>query len=586
MRKKYIYIILLSFLVYSCNLEESPKDSPNAQQVFSSQSGLEKYTNSFYSLLPSASDITHADELSDYASGKTIPDLLQPGQLTPRTVSRWGWGNLRNINYFLQQNHRSNISKKVRDNYNGIARFYRAWFYFRKVKRYGKVPWISKPLELNSKELTAPRDPRTLVMDSVLADINYAIANITVQHEQSRTKITKDVALALKSRIALFEGTYRFYHHELGLESTADKWLKECVKASKKLMGTGTYSVYDGDGVAHSYKAVFTSETPIATSVLLANVYSTSLGHTHDANWWYTSGTYGDGLSFIRPFINTYLMRDGTPFTDKKNYKTMTYLQDVKNRDTRLLQTIRGPQYKMLNASGNKVLTPPNFSYTVSGYQPIKWCIPDKHYNKGNYNINAIPIFRYAEVLLNYAEAKAILGTITNQDWNETIGELRRRGGITDGTTTLPTKVDSYLQKTFYPNISNPVILEIRRARGIELTLEGFRFDDLRRWDVGNLMAKFQWKGMYVPKANTYMDITGDGKPDVYFYTKNPPENRKSGVQYVNVSTNDFVLSNGDSGYVVALPNTPRKWEDKKYLYPINIKDLQKNQNLKQNPGW
>ncbi len=582
---KYILLPLLAFYITGCNLDEVPKDAPNAQEVFGSEQGLEKYANSFYSILPGASDITHAGDLADYTSQKNVPELLREGQLNPQTVDRWDWDELRQINYFLQENKNTVIPEEVRMNYNGIARFYRALFYFNKVKRYGKVPWINKPLPLNSEQLKAPRDSRELVMDSVLADIDFAITNISTQREPSRTEITKDVALALKSRICLFEGTYREYHQELGLGDTYKKWLKECIKASEALMGEGEYNVYEGDGADHSYKDLFTSEQPIASSVLLAEVFSTSLGVTHDANWWYTSGSYGVGLSFIRPFINTFLMRDGTPFTDKSGYKTMTFTEEVKDRDTRLEQSIRMPDYKMKDASGNETLTPPNFSYTFSGYQPIKWCIPDKHYNDRDYNINAIPIFRYGEVLLNDAEAKAELGTITDADWNKTIGALRRRAGITNGTTTLPTKVDSYLQKTYYPSISNPVILEIRRCRGIELALEGFRFDDIRRWKLGKLM-EMKWTGMYVPRANTLMDITGDGKPDVYFYTGDLPADRESGVQYVNIGGSDWKLTDGDSGYLIRLPDATRIWQDKDYLYPLNQKDLQDNPNLKQNPGW
>ncbi len=585
MKRLSIIFFALVFFLAGCDLEEISKDAPNAQQVFNSEDGLEKYINSFYDMVPSASDITHADQLSDYTSGQDVEDLMRPGVLNSRTVDRWNWEDLRNINYFLQENTQSVISQDIRANYNGIARFYRAWFYFKKVKRYGRVPWISKPLAIDSKELMSPRDDRAVVMDSVLADIDYAIQNISTDRESSRTMITKDVSLALKSRICLFEGTYRKYHSELNLGGSSNKWLKEGVKASEKIIEDGVYNVYKGAGVAHSYKEIFTSDRPISSSVILADVFSTELGVQHDANWWYNSGTYGDHLGFIRPFINTFLMRDGTPFTDKKGYKTMTYTEEVKNRDTRLSQTIRMPDYTMKNSSGEEVNTPPNFSVTFSGYQPIKWCIPDEHYDDRNYNINSVPVFRYAEVLLNYAEAKAELGTITDADWDMTVGELRRRGGITNGTTSLPVKVDPYLQKTYFPNISNPIILEIRRCRGIELSLEGFRFDDIRRWKLGKLM-EMEWRGIYIPSANKLMDITGDGKPDVYFYTGQEPDNKKSGVQYVNVGTNDWNLTDGNSGYLIRLPNIERVWKDKKYLYPLNIKDLQKNTNLDQNPGW
>ena len=96
---------------------------------------------------------------------------------------------------------------------------------------------------------------------------------------------------------------------------------------------------------------------------------------------------------------------------------------------------------------------------------------------------------RYAEILLNYAEAKAELGTLTDEDWAKTIGALRARAGITGGTdetgtlTTKPVKAEPYI-KAYYPGVTDPAILEVRRERGIELCLEGFRFDDLKRWNM------------------------------------------------------------------------------------------------------
>lgn len=585
MIKRCIYIMLLSSLAFSCDLAESPRSLPSPKKVFSSKIGLEKYVRSFYNILPTPGDITRAGKLSDYAARNVTVSPLLNGTLNPRTVKRWSWNKLRNINYFLQHNNSSSVPEKVRDNYNGIARFFRAWFYFKKVKRYGKVPWISKPLKINSGNLKPSRDPRTLVMDSVLADINYAIANISEIKEPSRTKITRDVALALKSRICLFEGTYRYYHHELGLEATAVKWLKATVKASKRIMESGVYHVYRGAGIHQSYRKLFISKKPIASSVILALAFSNKLNVQHNANFWYTSAQYGVGLSFIQQFINTFLMRNGEPFTDQKGYKTMTFRQEVKDRDTRLEQMIRMPTHTRIGKEGKEVPAPPDFSYTHTGYQPIKWTIPNAALDARTDNDNAISIFRYGEILLNYAEAKAILGTITNQDWNKTVGALRRRAGITGGTTMLPTKVDPYLQKSYFPNISNPVILEIRRCRGIELALEGLRFEDLKRWDVGELM-EMKWKGIYVHSVNSYMDIGGNSKPDVYFYKDKKPEKLVEGVHYVRVGTANITLTNGTSGHLVVLPNVKRKWSQKKYYYPINIKDLQKNPNLKQNPGW
>ena len=107
------------------------------------------------------------------------------------------------------------------------------------------------------------------------------------------------------------------------------------------------------------------------------------------------------------------------------------------------------------------------------------------YYDTRDLNINSISEFRYGEVLLNYAEAMAELGTLTDADWAKTIGVLRTRGGITGGINTKPTVADPYLVANYFPGITDPTILEVRRERGIELCLEGFRFADLLRWKRG-----------------------------------------------------------------------------------------------------
>lgn len=153
----------------------------------------------------------------------------------------------------------------------------------------------------------------------------------------------------------------------------------------------------------------------------------------------------------------------------------MVFPEEVSGRDKRLQQTIRTPNYTRVN-TGTVVPAPPAFSYSYTGYQPIKWSLDDVAIDGGNNNTNAVSVFRYAEILLNYAEAKAELGSFTSEDWAITIGALRGRAGITGGLTALPTTIDPYLQNTYFPEISDPVLMEIRRERGIELAIEGFRF--------------------------------------------------------------------------------------------------------------
>ena len=596
MKFKYIQIkhLWYGYLLVSClmacnKLDQRPKSSVGKDAVFQSEKGLELYTNSFYSILPTAAEILRGDNMTDYIVRKDVPDFIRPGAFGPRQSTGWTWTDLRNVNYFIENNVNQTIPEEVRNHYNGLARFFRAWFYFEKVKRFGDVPWIGRPLAVDDPGLYRGRDSRTLVMDSVLNDLDYAIDHIQAREDGTRSRITHYVAAAFKSRVCLFEGTFRKYHTELDLKGSADFWLEEAAKAAQIVMEEGNYSLFQGTGESKPYRTLFVSPNPITSEVLLSSQFDEGLAITHDANWYYTSSTYGDRANFSRSFMNTYLQIDGTPFTSLSGYATLPFAEEVIDRDERLSQTIRAPGYYRVNG-GSLVAAPPVFSYTYTGYQPIKWVLDDVSYDSGAHNNNVIPIIRYAEVLLNYAEAKAELGSLSDADWNETIGALRRRAGITGNTTSLPTVMDPYLQTTYFPDISDPVLLEVRRERGIELVLEGFRFYDLVRWKRGKLL-EMPWNGMYVPALNEPLDLNADGEMDVVFY-KTMPNNKIPGVTYVNVgetlngNPNPMVLAQGDHGEIIWLNTIPRTWQDKFYLYPIPEDDRLINPELGQNPGW
>ena len=599
--KTIIFLMTLTgLLLVSCDLTEAPRDTASGDAVFGSEQGLELYTNSFYDWLPSANDIIRVDYVSDYGARRDVPPLLRNG-VSPTTSDdtsqsgwdrvalggdvHWGWNTLRDINFFILNNVGEEVAPNIRQHFNGIARFFRAYFYFEKVKRYGDVPWIDRPLDIEDEELFAGRDDRAFVMERILEDINFAIENIETESDGSRTLITKDVALALKSRIALFEGTFRKYHSDglaAGLGNTADQWLQEAVNASEQIMQRGNFSIYTGSG-DWSYQELFLSDSPNSDEDILINQMDGSIGVRHTANWILNSATTGVRFTFVRPFIHTYLNIDGTPFTNQEGFETMLFTEEIENRDNRLYQTIRTPYYTSPR-DGDERLQQPDWSYSYTGYQPTKWSEPDKALGEGTVNTNSVPIIRYAEVLLNYAEAKAELRTINDNDWTNTIGALRARAGISGGLNSLPTVIDPYLQENYFPGISDPILLEIRRERGIELAMEGHRFYDLVRWKRGDLMANV-WTGLYVPEANEYYDTSGDGNPDVYFYTVNPGDDRQDGVFYLNVAA-DHQLTNGESGELMWRANVNKNWQDHYYFYPIPESDLLTNPNLGQNPGW
>ena len=589
--EKLTILFFLALLSMGCESmitgghNQQPYDKIAPKTAFNDEDGLKLYINSLYNNLPGGNGIAHNDQISDYLARKTVPTYLKPGAYGPKEAGGWSWGGLRNINYFLNnapEQARGEVRDEVLNHYIGVARFFRALYYFKKVKRYGDVPWYNTALDpADSTELYKSQDPRTLVMDSVRADLNYAINNLNDTKNSTASRITKWVALAYKSRICLFEGTYRKYHEELNLKGTAAQWLKEAVTSAEEVMNSGEYSLHESSSNPElSYRELFIDQgghSPADETILAYNA-SREQNILHDANWYYTSPTYGSRLNFTKPFINTYLTIDGTPFTDISGYKKMPFMEEVKDRDLRLQQTIRMKGYKRTDGT-----TPaPNFSYSMTGYQPIKFTLASKQYDNEIVNDNSIPLIRFAEVLLNFAEAKAELGTFNQNDWNKSIKLLRERAGIIN--TSVPAKMDEYMRETYFPNITDPVLLEIRRERGIELALEGFRFDDLRRWKRGELL-EMPYKGMYVPKTNTLYDLNSDGKSDVSFVNE-IPDSKESGVVYVELKEGDYELTDGDKGNILWRDNLDKEWEDYKYIYPIPFDAISLNPNLKQNKGW
>lgn len=581
----YTLAVILMATASSCDLTEVPVDTATNEAVFGSEAGLDLYMNSFYNQLPDPDvGVFQIDDNSDLVARNGVDDYLAVNALSPITSNGWSWSALRNINYFIENAEKSPVTTK--NHYIGTARFFRALFYFDKVKRFGDVPWIDRTIAVDDKaNLYGKRMNRYEVMDKVLEDLNFAIENITLTSDASVTRITKNVARAYKTRIALFEASWRKYHTEDNKQSTANAWYEEVVKEANAITG---YTLHTSTP-DRAYRELFIAKTAFADESILSIALSSNLQVYSSANRRFISPTYGNRPSLTRRFVNTYLNLDGTPFTSKAGYETTPFVEEVKNRDLRLKQTIRTGDYTRTE-NGTPIIAPPNFSQTFTGYQPIKWCYDERFpFDDESRNDNAHIVMRWAEVLLNKAEALTELDKMTATEWTNTIGALRKRAGITGTTlTTLPTVADPYMMAFFANKFTNPILLEVLRERGTEMVFEGLRPDDLRRWKLGTLFQTSTLNGMYVPALGEY-DLNGDGKNDVYFYQGTRPTSSTAGIAFVDVSTSSAVgriqLSKGTSGEVLWNPGA-REWADKKYLYPIPQADLERNSELGQNPGW
>ena len=610
MKKKYIILgalFALSTGFTACDMDEEPQSSASVDMVFSSEKGLQTYAYSFYNVLPSRTSADHRVTTLDYGVKNSLSGM-EVGAYTVNTATTWDWTALRNINFFLENNTSSALSESIRNNYNGIARLFRARFYFNKLVQYGEVPWIDKVFnDSEDPDLYNPRNTRDVIIGHILDDLDYAYQNITEEDvTYNSTIVNKWTAAGFKSHVCLFEAAWRKYHanDELDVartgcsQYTANDLYQLAVNAAREVIDKGPYKLYTAgayEGGRGAYRELFIADAAVTTEVMMAVETDKVMG-LGEQNWWYNSSTYGPHLCMSRKFAKTYLNSDGTPYNEKNadgSYKT--FVQESQGRDLRFNQTVRAADYTRKNASGSYEPTAANFTgHTLTGYQLTKFVMDDVSYDDAATNDNDIPIMRYAEILLNYAEAKAELGQLTDADWALTVGALRARAGITGGTaqtgtlSTKPTSAEPYIA-AYYPTVSDPVLLELRREREIELSLEGFRLQDLKRWNACDLWVNDPWEGIFIPALNTPLDMNGDGTYDAYFYDTDAigDESYASIGVYVGTGKNNVLNVNPvQGGYLMKYNYAGRQWPQRQYLYPIPEVVIQLNPNLSQNPGW
>jgi len=582
-------VILLLTGFASCEqLDLIPKDKMSDQDYFKNATELELFSNPFYNDLLDKSPF---DEQSDVIVNAILDEILIGGQrrTVPASGGGWNWGTLRRINTLLENVDRSEDKEAV-VKYTAVARFFRAYFYFDKVQRFGDVPWYDKQQNSTDEDLYKPRDSRELIMSKMIEDIDYAIANLP--SGKSVYRVNRWSALALKSRFTLFEGTYRKYHN-LEIEGKDYKYyLDLAAKSALEIIEKGPYKIHSTGNPDKDYLMLFATPDANTDEYILAIKFDYALGIRNNASA-YTLLTSQGRPGLTRKFVNSYLMKDGSRFTDQNGWEVMSFNEETSDRDPRLKQSMRTPGYTRINKT---TMLAPELEVATTGYQPVKF-VQDPASNSGNNDRTGssdvdMPVFRYAEVLLNYAEAKAELGTLNQNDIDISIKELRDRVGMPNlNMADVNANPDEYLSSATYgyPNVSGNnkgVILEIRRERTIELLQEGLRFADLCRWKSGKSIDQ-PITGAYFEGPGEY-DLSGDGNVDLILYTseeEKPAE--REGVSLYELGK-DLILTEGTKGYLNYHHNAERNGfnEERDYLYPIPIDERTLNPNLTQNYGW
>jgi hypothetical protein len=576
MKSRIILFSLLTLVLWGCNkaddfLNKPPLDQLTDDTYWTSEGNVRTFAWGFYpTYFPgyaSGFDLSWGG----YFSGESLNDDFAPTTATqftktiPATGGGWTFTNIRRVNLYIQRIKTVPMSAEAIGNWVGVARFFRALEFSSKVRTFGDFPWYGQVItnENDTTLLYKPRDSRELVMDSVLEDFKFAATNVRDIDAATGPQgliVNKATVLAFMSRVLLFEGSWQKY--QKNNTTKANEYFTQAAWAANELI-----TKYPAYTVAPDYRKLFNSlDLTGNPEIIMFRRYENGTGLlTHSLNS-YVNKEPQTGVS--RNFVESYLSNDGLPIDLSPKYKGDKTIQNVMtDRDPRIYATL----VQTLRLNG----LPGVSNYSTSGYATLKFFNEDiKDANEGNSNLNPTdaPVIRYGEVLMNYIEAVAELGTITQADLDKTINKLRNRASFLVKLPNLQViggqpavNGVAYNDPKRDPTVP-ALIWEIRRERRIELSMEGFRNNDLRRW-----------------KKLAYSDTQG-----------NPTINRGAWVKKSDYPTPPSVtLDGGAEGYVIpatAAASQRTFTEDKVYLSPLPIDQIKlykdRGVTLSQNPGW
>lgn len=567
-----IGLIALIIMISACEddfLDRTPLDQVGSSQFLKSPSDLETYVNQFYTRSRFPIFREHGGDFgTDNAITINISTWLE-GTRTLDGASSINFSDVRAVNYFFDNYKRVEEEYALEEyqQYLGEAHFFRAMIYYSLLMSYGDIQWYTTTLGTVSPELTDPRTPRNIVADNIIEDLDMAALYLTEEKTDGASRVNKWIALLIQSRVALFEGTWEKYHDgtPFGVSSPDPvKYFNKAVEATTAIMNSGLYEIYTTGNPSSDYHDLFIQRDYSSTNeVLFWRKFDNVLGKgevafrnqpNHQGEWPYD-------YAYTKQLADAYLCTDGDPISVSPLFQGFDSLRvEIQNRDPRYFQTIASqdiPWFIYEDGSsetwGELVYDWLNTSAQYNspcGYANRKGYNPLKVYHVPQYEETPGIIYRFGEVLLNYAEAKAELGTISQGDIDMSINMLRDRVGMPDLDIASITADPDW----DFPDLS-PVINEIRRERRVELAAENLRGTDLVRWAaMDELIVGKRPKGFIAAQIEVNPNpIDGDGFLDPY-QTKLP------------------------DGYGFDV--------NRDYLNAIPKDQLLLNENLTQNPGW
>lgn len=572
MKKRiFLYSALLagSLTLPGCTdmLDKEPLDKFADNSTFWNNPGsVEGYAASFYNLFTGygnggGSGDFYFKTLTDDQVSKGFDNWKYIN--VPSDDSNWSatWDEIRRANAMIEslESKADAMDQSTKNHWIGVARLMRGWQYWDLVRKFGNCTWLDHVPDIDDPLLFAEREDRDGIMDKVLEDLNFACNNI--EDVNSQTTWSRNMANAMKAHICLWEGTFRKYRTQEENGKPADleganRFLQACVDACQAVMPDYTL----GTDIT-SYRATYNSETLAGNSeIIFYKEYKKDyFGHS-TINYTCTS-TQLDGIS--KDAFDSFLFLDGKIANNTSYDPTDAGVMKYSNSDGALhlnIQSLLEVRDQRLGQIIDSVLC-----YKDHAWQRIAGGVPmtsstgygickfdnvaiDKNYRElGGDNYTSAPLYWLAVIYLNYAEAKAELGTITNEDLNNTINKLKARAGLPPITIDVADAGDNDMGV-------KPLIWEIRRERRCELMLDNdFRYWDLIRWHQ-------------LDKLDTNVN------PDI-----------RLGANFINDPECGLTL---EGNYVNGYGDQKRIFDKKHYLYPIPSGQITLNKNLGQNPGW
>lgn len=613
--KAIIYRLFLSaallILIVGCDsLDLSPEGQLTTANPISTVPEFQKYMNQFYEgvfeIQPgglTGVGIAFDDQYSDNMVVPVPPSLINGTRSLSDASALSEYQKIRGLNFLFENVKNCKGNQLDINQYTGEAYFFRAYCYFEMLLKYGGVTWVNKMLPPETELMKQPRDSRTAVADSILQDLDKAIALLKIQTSNSSMRIHKDYALAFKSRVALFEGTWQKYHKaKNSLFYTKDisdekinNYFIQARDAAKQVINGARWSIHNTGKPLSDYQMIFiTKDLSANKEVLFYKKYDITATPTvgHSITRYLNTGGGNIGLSLS--LVDDYLTRDGKIFKGQERdnaQKVFGAELDPDLRDPRLSQTVAMPGVRLRPTTSSNIYMPP-FSPIISnavvtwsnpsGYSLLKYVEFDcpTETVDGEFKSQAPAIqFRYGEVLLNYAEALAELqGAAAQNEITSVLQPLRSRAGMPSVDFTREYNTDSA-----YPFSKLSATLQVvRRERRIEFAAEGMRMYDIFRWAVADELIVGQrplgplFIGSNMVDANA---TTG------YFAGKLKYDLANGNNLYLNGSPGD--AKRYIDPYKNICPNGLGFKLERDYLNPINQDQISlTGGQWNQNPGW